>query len=224
MNLLLTETINLRAWAERRKIFLDWRKFEPGDEAQLWPEEAMSLRSSRSDLRQASGAARVLARQLLARLGAPCSALIKDDDGVPLWPPGFVGSLAHDSTHALAAVAREQDVWALGVDLEPDRPMAPELIELIATPAERARYDEDFLRGPGLFVVKEAVFKAFFPRERRFLDYQDIEIDLDAGRARIPSGALAEFVLERGRAICALAIVVKAGRSWINPAKYTARA
>lgn len=207
MTLMPPETRPLRSWAERRNIIFDARKFGPGDEAQLCPEEAASLRSSRAELLQASGAARCLARDLLARLGAPCGSLVKDADGVPSWPPGFVGSLAHDATHALAAVARERDIWALGVDLEPDLPMAPEMIDLVATPAERAHYDEDFLRGPSLFVVKEAVFKALFPRERRFLDYRDIEVDLDAGRARAGSAIPIDFILERGRQVCALAAI-----------------
>lgn len=207
MTLLLPEKCTLLAWAQRRKILVGVRKFEPGDEGQLWPEEAASLRSSRIDLRQASGAARAVARDLLARMGAPDSALVKDADGVPQWPSGFVGSLAHDATHALAAVALEKDIWALGVDLEPDRPQAEEMIELVATPAERARYDKELLRGPALFVVKEAVFKALFPRDKRFLDYYDIEVDLDAGRARACSGAVVEFALQRGRQICAVAVI-----------------
>ncbi|HUO54422.1 MAG TPA: 4'-phosphopantetheinyl transferase superfamily protein [Rhodoblastus sp.] len=172
--------------------------------------------AQRAELRAASGAARVIARELLSRLGANCPALIKDIDGVPIWPCGMVGSLAHDATHAMAAVAREEDVLALGADLEPDSPLAPEMLDLIATPAERARYDEDLLRSPTLFVVKEAVYKAIFPRERRFLDFHEIEVDLGAGRAYTRSGAIVEIALAGGRQICALAV--------INAANYTARA
>jgi 4'-phosphopantetheinyl transferase EntD len=204
---LLPEKCSLRAWAERRNILVGARKIAPGDEAVLSLEEAASLGSSRTELRRASGAARVVARDALTRLGAPSSALVKDADGAPLWPSGYVGSLAHDATYALAAVAREKDVWALGADLEPDLPMAEEMVELVATPAERGRYDADLLRSAVLFVVKEAVFKAVFPREKCFLDYHDIEVDLHAGRARTRYGAIAEFIWARERQICALAAI-----------------
>jgi 4'-phosphopantetheinyl transferase EntD len=122
-----------------------------------------------------------------------------------LWPPGFAGSLAHDDAHALAAVARAEKVAALGVDLEPDAPLARDLAELVATPAERARYDDVLLRRPILFVIKEAVFKALFPADRRFLDFHDIEVDLETGRARTRLGGRCSFAWQSGAKIVALA-------------------
>ncbi len=195
----------LRTFAQRHGVGLGARAIAPGDEARLWPEEAEALAALRRERRRASGAARALARDLLAEIGAPPRPIGRDGDGVPLWPPGFAGSLAHDETHALAAVARSEAISALGVDLEPDAPLAPELADLVATPAERARYDEALLRRPVLFVVKEAVFKALFPVDRRFLDFHDIEIDLDCGRARTKFGGRCLFAWEGGAKIAALA-------------------
>jgi 4'-phosphopantetheinyl transferase EntD len=195
----------LQTFAEQYGARIRARKIAPGDEARLWPEEAEALAGLRRERRRASGAARALARDLLMECGARPCAIGRDGDGVPLWPPGFAGSLAHDETHALAAAARSEEISALGVDLEPDAPLAPELAELVATPAERARYDEALLRRPVLFVVKEAVFKALFPADRRFLDFHDIEIDLDAGRARTKFGGRCLFAWEGGVKIAALA-------------------
>jgi 4'-phosphopantetheinyl transferase EntD len=211
MSLLLLEKSSLADWAEQRNILVGARKIAPSDAALLLPEETTRLCADRTELRAASGAARVIARELLGRLGADCPALIKDIDGVPIWPGGMVGSIAHDATHALAAVAREEDVLALGADLEPDSPLSPEMLDLVATPTERARYDEDLLRSPALFVVKEAVYKAVFPLERRFLDFHEIEVDLDAGFALTRSGAVVEIALSAGRHICALAAINAAG-------------
>ncbi len=198
-------TSPLRAWAERRNILIGARAIAPGDEAKLWPEEARRLGSSLLDRLRASGAARGLARNLLSSLLAPPCAILADADRVPLWPPGFVGSLAHDETHALAAVARETDVAALGVDLEPARRLEPEMTALVATPAERARYDDELLGGVTLFVIKEAVFKALFPADRRFLEFRDVEVDLEAGIARARYGARCAFFWESGVKIYALA-------------------
>ncbi len=195
----------LQTFAEGRDIRIAARAIAPGDEARLWPEEAAALGALRRERRRASGAARGLARDLLAELCAPPCAIGRDRDGVPLWPPGFAGSLAHDDAHALAAVARAEKVAALGVDLEPDAPLAPDLAELVATPAERARYDDALLRRPILFVIKEAVFKALFPADRRFLDFHDIEVDLETGRARTRFGGRCSFAWESGAKIVALA-------------------
>lgn len=202
----------LRTFAERRDIRIAARAIASGDEAGLWPEEAAALGALRRERLQASGAARALARDLLATFGAPPRAIGRDAAGVPRWPPGFSGSLAHDDSHALAAVARAEKVGALGVDIEPDASLAQELMELIATPAERARYGEDLLRRPALFVIKEAVFKALFPADRRFLEFHDIEVDLEAGSARARFGGRCAFAWESsanawesGAKICALA-------------------
>ncbi|MGO8740223.1 4'-phosphopantetheinyl transferase family protein [Rhodoblastus sp.] len=192
-------------FAARHDIELGARAIAPGDEGRLWPEEGQALAAFGDERKRASGAARALARDLLAKFGAPPCAIGRDREGVPLWPPGFVGSLAHDETHVLVAVAGSEKVAALGVDLEPDAPLAPGLAELVATPAERARYDEALLRRPILFVVKEAVFKALFPADRRFLDFHDIEADLETGSACAKFGGRCAFAWESGAKIIALA-------------------
>ena len=70
---------------------------------------------------------------------------------------------------------------------------------------ERARHDAALLRRPILFVIKEAVFKALFPADRRFLDFHDIEADLDSGHARTIFGGRCLFAWEGGAKIIALA-------------------
>src|SRR6476661_6810129 len=82
------------------------RLISPGDENALLPEEIPAFASSVPKVRRASGAARIVARQLLKGLGQPECALPRGSGGAPTWPAGVVGSLAHDSRVAVAAVGR----------------------------------------------------------------------------------------------------------------------
>ncbi|WP_374545953.1 4'-phosphopantetheinyl transferase [Rhodoblastus sp.] len=169
-------------------ILVAHRLIAAGDEQALLAAEAVCFDKASLQARRQSGAARIAARALLSRLGAPDAAIAKAPSGAPLWPAGFVGSLAHDELVALAAVARATDFASVGIDIEPDADLPDELVDLVATPAERALYDAALLRGRALFVAKEAVFKAVHPLDGVFLDFHDIEVDLDGGIARLRSG------------------------------------
>src|SRR5215472_8802393 len=100
-------------------IVIGHRLISPGDEDALLPEEAAAFASSVVKVRRASGAARIVARQLLRQLGQPECALPRASGGATAWPAGIIGSLAHDSRVAVAAVAMRRDVDAIGIDVEP---------------------------------------------------------------------------------------------------------
>jgi 4'-phosphopantetheinyl transferase EntD len=164
-------------------IIVGNRLISDGDECALLPEEADAFASSVIKKRRASGAARIVARELLAQLG--CSYLTplpKSTSGAPIWPQGIVGSLAHDSRFAIAAVGRRHDVAALGIDIEPAESLPFEL-DLIATPKERLRINSYRYIGRLLFTAKEAVYKAVHPLDNVFLEHHDVEIDFDARKA-----------------------------------------
>jgi 4'-phosphopantetheinyl transferase EntD len=161
------------------------RLISDGDEFALLPEEADAFASSVVKRRRASGAARIVARELLAKLGCPfLTALPKSTSGAPIWPQGIVGSLAHDSRFAIAAVGRRRDVAALGIDIEPAERLPFEL-DLIATTQERLRMSSYRYIGRLLFTAKEAVYKAVHPLDNVFLEHHDIEIDFDARKASV---------------------------------------
>jgi hypothetical protein len=109
------------------------RLISPGDEHALLKEEVPALAASVVKVRRASGAARIVARQLLTQLGYANCALPKGPAGAPVWPAGIVGSLAHDSRVAVAAVGMRADVGALGIDVEPAGSTF-ELLDLVVTP------------------------------------------------------------------------------------------
>lgn len=176
-------------------IAIGHRLISPGDENALTPAEAPAFAASVVKVRRASGAARILARQLLNRVGHVESAIPKSSAGAPIWPEGVVGSLAHDAHVAVAAVAMRRDFSAIGIDVEPAELLPPELLELVATPKERLKISDDPYRGQLLFVAKEAVYKAVYPLDQVFLDHQDVEIDFADRKGFVRNGRVVELRL-----------------------------
>src|SRR5262245_27314782 len=87
-------------------VMIGHRVIQPGDAHALMPQEAPAFAASVEKVRRASGAARIVARELLAQLGHPEWPVVKGAAGAPIWPADMVGSLAHDDRVAVAAVAR----------------------------------------------------------------------------------------------------------------------
>jgi 4'-phosphopantetheinyl transferase EntD len=169
-------------------LLIGHRLISPGDEHALLDAEAASIGSPVVAVRRASGAARIVARQLLARLGHAGFALCRGDSGEPLWPVGITGSLAHDDRVAIAAVGWQREIGTVGIDIEPAVPLRLDVLELIATPEELRKIADDPLRGKLLFAAKEAVYKACYPLDGVFLEFHDIEVDLACHRAVTTSG------------------------------------
>jgi len=173
------------------------RPIAPGDEA-AFPDPTEPL-----ERRRASGAARLAARAALASLGGPAGAALPRSPGrYPLWPEGFVGSLAHDDQTAAAAVARRADVAALGVDVEPAAPLPDDVAEIALFGAERA----DPARGRLIFAAKEAVYKAINPLDGSALEYEDIAVDLASNQARLRDGRALRLAWSEGERLIVVAL------------------
>ncbi len=164
-------------------ILIEHRVIQPSDESALLPIEASTI-SPAPEKRRASGAARIVGRALLKRLGVPEAAIPKRVSGAPLWPEGVTGSFAHDSVVAVAAAGLRRDVEAVGIDIEPATMLPEDMFELVTTARERSQIADDPYHGRLLFAVKESVYKAVHPLDGKFLDYQDIEVDLAGQTAR----------------------------------------
>jgi 4'-phosphopantetheinyl transferase EntD len=188
-------------------ILIGHRFIADGDEGALRQEEAVCFQGAISKVRRQAGAARIVARQLLSRLNYNDVAITKTSSGAPLWPAGIVGSLAHEERVALAAVARKGDFPALGVDIESAEELPEDLVEIIATSTERSRYGKSILRGRQLFAAKEAVYKAIFPLDQCFLDFHDIEVELQKQVARVSYGRTAAVKVSEGSHVIALAFL-----------------
>src|ERR1700693_943053 len=174
-------------------VLIGCRRIAAGDEHALRPAEMPAFAGSVASVRRASGAARIVARQLLAQLGHTDWPLPKTASGAPDWPAGIVGSLSHDAHLAVAAIAMRGTFRALGIDVEPAEALAPDLLDLVATPRERAAIEHDPHGGRLLFAAKEAVYKAVHPLEGTFLDHHDVEVDLLNQHATVRNGRRIEL-------------------------------
>jgi 4'-phosphopantetheinyl transferase EntD len=181
------------------------------DEFELQPAEAIALQASVPKRRRESGAARKVGRRLLRELGIHDCYIGRASSGAPIWPTGIVGSLAHDSSIAAAAVARRSDFVCLGIDVEPTLPLAAELAGLVATPNERQTINEYPLYGSLLFTAKEAVFKATNPFDHEFLEHHDVEVDLLTCRAWTQNGRMLDLRFGISSHIITLAFIRASG-------------
>ena len=97
-------------------------------------------------------------------LGQPLQALPMAPDRAAVWPQGISGSIAHAAGLAIA-VARHGA--PLGVDIEDDSAIAPDLWPILCGSDEVRRLDGDAGKEVKcLFCAKEAVFKAQAPESR----------------------------------------------------------
>lgn len=176
----------IRNPGDASRIGIALRPISDGDETALFPTEAVRHTFSVAVVRRRSGAARIAARALIRVMGESVVPIPNTADGMPIWPRGLVGSLAHDHTIAVAAIARSNEYASLGVDIEPDEPLPSHLVEIISTRSERDMYSKKQLERRDLFVLKEATYKASYPLFSQFLDFHDIEIDLFNAVAFVP--------------------------------------
>ena len=155
----------------------------------LWPDERELVQRAVPRRAREFAAGRRVARALLARLGAGSAPLLPNPDRSPRWPAGVVGSITHAADLCAVVVARSGAVSGLGVDIEADGPLEPELWPRICTLRERERLLGDGAESSGrrarlVFSAKESAYKCVYPHARRVLGFQEVEIELDFARRR----------------------------------------
>ena len=125
-------------------------------------------------------AGRLAARRALAALGHPAVAIPAGPDRAPCWPAGLAGSIAHAEGVAVAAVRRGA---SLGLDVEADAALEPDLWSLICDPVELAALPEgDRGRAVRLvFSAKEAVYKAQYPLTGQLIGFDAVRVTLEEG-------------------------------------------
>ncbi|MCP4821485.1 MAG: 4'-phosphopantetheinyl transferase superfamily protein [Shimia sp.] len=155
--------------------------------ATVLPEEAVAIANAIPKRKREFAAGRRAARQALEMLDHPAQAIPKASNRTPVFPTGLTGSITHDRHSALAIVAPETKYRAVGIDVEPDAPLKPELMRAICTPEEAnvlaaLPQDERLLLGRRLFSAKEAVFKAQFPLTQQIFGFDAVTIAFDSLR------------------------------------------
>ena len=154
-------------------------------EAGLFPEEREHVARAVAKRRVEFAAVRRCARQALHELGYPPVPILPGEHREPQWPDGVVGSMTHCAGYCAAAVARSGEVSALGIDAEVHAALPEGVLDLISLESERALLAELTGRRPGsvhwdrvLFSAKESVYKAWFPLTRRWLGFEQADIEL----------------------------------------------
>jgi 4'-phosphopantetheinyl transferase EntD len=117
-------------------------------------------------------ASRELARRLLAEQNGPQGSIIHGGGREPMWPDGFVGSIAHSDGLVVVVLARSDRYASLGVDLEPNQPLPKDVASHVALPDE----DTNAPAPRAIFVVKETFYKAHHHLHGRFLDFPDVRV------------------------------------------------
>ncbi|MFJ1647626.1 4'-phosphopantetheinyl transferase [Streptomyces sp. NPDC088258] len=150
----------------------------------LFPEERQLVAQAVDKRLREFTTARSCAREALRRLGHPAVPIPRAPSGAPVWPAGVVGSITHCEGYRAAAVAGSADTAWLGLDAEPNLPLADRsILSLISLPGERrhlaelaaARAEVHWERL--LFSAKESVYKVWSPMAGRRLDFGDAEVD-----------------------------------------------
>ena len=138
-------------------------------------EETLSAKFSNSR-RTEFLAGRACARTALLELGYPDAVLTADDEGVPKWPSGTLGSITHTKGLCGAVMAKTSDFFCLGLDFERTGRLSESAAKRVVHPLEA-----DFAKsGPYaptiLFSLKEAFYKAQYPKWQKRANFQDIAL------------------------------------------------
>jgi 4'-phosphopantetheinyl transferase EntD len=204
--------------------------FSDTPESTMFSVEAAAVAGAVAERRLEFGTVRHCARKALRQLGIPAVPILPDVDRAPRWPVGVVGSMTHCAGYRAAAVARSGELRGLGIDAEPHAAVPDEALDLVLRDEERARLlaladaYPDLRWDRILFCAKEAVFKAWFPLTRRWLDFADVSTTVHPdgtfwARLRVPGPRVAGVELDGfggrwtvGRGLVLAATTVRQGR------------
>jgi len=159
--------------------------FEDVSEVSMFDEERAVVARAVDKRRREFATSRHCARQALRRLGQPPVPILPGDHGAPIWPAGIVGSMTHCDGYRAAALARRQDVLTVGIDAEPAGPLPDGVLGAVSLAEERVMLCDLAAAVPDtpwdrlLFSAKEAVYKAWFPLARRFLNFTEARVTFD---------------------------------------------
>ncbi len=153
---------------------------------ELRPDEAALVASAVIKRRREFARGRVNARKALALLGAPAASLLVGAKREPLWPEGIVGSITHDETLCVVAVASSDTYAGIGIDIEPEAGLEPAVADRIWSPAEAARAARrtdmsEAVASRLVFSAKEAFYKCQFPLTRTFVGFKEVSVRLGDG-------------------------------------------
>ena len=158
--------------------------FSDVPESIMFSTKAAVVEGTVAECRREFGTVRYYARKALRQIGVPAVPVLPDVNGAPRWPVGVIGSMTHCASYRAAVVARSGDLCGVGIDAEPHVAVPDAALDLILRDEERAQLSALADAHPHLhwdwilFCAKEAVYKAWFPLTRRWLDFADVSITM----------------------------------------------
>ncbi len=164
-------------------------RLQPGELAQLYPQEAQQVRKAIAKRVGEFAAGRICARQALQQLGVEEFPLLMGADRRPQWPPGIVGSITHTHGYYAAAAARREALRAIGVDAERVGRVGRHLWPKICTAAELTWLQglpepEQARAGALIFSAKEAFYKCQHELTQAWVGFHDVALEPIAGAVR----------------------------------------
>ena len=115
---------------------------------------------------------------------------------MPVWPRNYLGSISHSDELCVAHVAHSGDLLGIGVDLERLNALPWDLIGQISLPEEWECLSQgqtpDIDAAILCFSAKEAIYKAYFPFARAFLEFTDVCLRVDWARGSFAASMTAD--------------------------------
>ncbi len=160
-------------------------QIKDGEESFEYPEEGRHLFKAVLKRRNEFIAGRRCAREALAQIGIESCALVPDENRVPKWPTGVVGSISHSVGLCCAIAAHADNKACLGVDIETTTRISRGVIKRVVHPLEADFVGNDPGRGSLIFSAKEAFFKAQFSTWRAWPNFDDLAFHVDTSASQL---------------------------------------
>ena len=154
-------------------------RIKDGNESFEYPEEGKHLSKAVLKRRNEFITGRRCARAALERIGVESCALAPDENRVPKWPTGIVGSISHSGGLCCAVAAHSVKMAYLGVDVETTTRISCGVIKRVVHPLEANFVGDDQARGSLIFSAKESFFKAQFPTWKAWPNFDDLAFHVD---------------------------------------------
>lgn len=156
-------------------------------EGALWPEEVAAISRAIPARRAEFTAGRVAARQALAALGLPASAIPMGPDRAPQWPAGVIGSIAHAGRACVVVLARAETIAGIGIDLEVAEPLDIAFWKTVLRTEEREAIallptEQQGLAAMRIFAAKESAYKYQYPQSRTLLGFDAFKVTFSETR------------------------------------------
>nr|WP_249422232.1 4'-phosphopantetheinyl transferase superfamily protein [Marinomonas lutimaris] len=137
----------------------------------------------------------------------------KAEDGAPVWPNGYTGSISHTDNQAIAVLFRPSKIGIqyIGIDLEAFS--NAEMLDVTDSIGSQREFEILSIAGVKkelltltLFSLKESVYKSLYPLVGEFFDFLDVELTSCEGgeyfefqvKRQLSQKVPLSFVLRRG--------------------------